>query len=631
MDLPHAVPTVRPKWLALGAVAVLLGLVLRASWVTEDAYITLRTVDNWVNGFGLTWNVDERVQAYTHPAWMFLISAAYFFTREAFTTTVFVGFLTTAAAALLLVHFARTAGHAVAAVVLLILSRGFIEFSTSGLENPLSHLAIIWFIGLYATRITPLWQLALAASVLALTRIDGLIVVLPALIHASYVDLREHGWKDTLRGLVLGFAPLLAWEGFSLFYYGFPFPNTAYAKLNTGLPRLEMIRQGLVYWVTNLQWDAALHIVALFGVATALLQRRRRDLLIALGLLGYELYVINIGGDFMYGRFFTIPFFTGACLIAISELPLEDPSRAAALVLPFAFLFLHPLAKEVFPVADNGVADEREFYRNDTSLVLSTRTRTMPTQLWIGMGRDLRARGEKTFSFDNIGFLGYAAGPGVHIFDQLALAEPLLARLPMRYSPHWRVGHYHRVIPDGYRETVTGKGECLMTDTKLCEYNRHLREVISGPLFSWARFKAIASFNLGLYESLIDREAYRYPGLAHIKLKLLQVPVPEASQWTSMGSKRIEDDGISIELDQPSHAVRMEVMFDGNDGYDLEFFKASESLGRVHSPALPMGFMHTRTLALPERAKAEGFTRILVRPAGGDGMYAIANIRLHDK
>ena len=33
--------------------------------------------------------------------------------------------------------------------------------------------------------------------------------------------------------------PLLAWELFSLLFYGFPFPNTYYAKLNTGIPKAE--------------------------------------------------------------------------------------------------------------------------------------------------------------------------------------------------------------------------------------------------------------------------------------------------------------------------------------------------------------------------------------------------------
>ncbi|MET0284670.1 MAG: hypothetical protein ABW352_09380, partial [Polyangiales bacterium] len=595
---------------------VLLGLVLRSSWVTEDAYITLRTVDNWVNGYGLTWNVDERVQAYTHPAWMFLLSLGYFFTREAFTTTILIGWLTTAAAAFTVVHFARTAGHAVAAVVLLTLSRGFVEFSTSGLENPLSHLLIITFIGLYAMRTKPLWQLALTAAVLAMNRIDAILVVGPALAHASYLDLEERGWKETLRSLLLGFSPFLAWEAFSLFYYGFPFPNTAYAKLNTGLPRLEVIRQGFVYWVNALAWDAPLLIVALFGVATAFIQNRRRDIFIALGLLGYELYVINIGGDFMQGRFFTIPFFTGACLIAISELPLEEPSRAAAVLAPFAFLFLHPLATEVFPIAAlnlSGIADERTFYRDDASLVLFTRNRNMPSHTWIALGKELKSKNEKTFSFDNIGFLGFAAGPGVHIIDQLALSEPLLARLPMRYRHSWRVGHYHRHVPEGFRETAKAGGECKMTDKKLCEYYGHLREVISGPLFSWSRFKTIAAFNLGMYEKLIDRDKYRYPDMQRTSLDSLTPPVPERAGWTAPGTKTIEDDGLMVDLSKPSHAVRMDAMFDGNDNYKLEFFLGDTSQGSIDSAALATGLMRTRHLKVPERASKEGFDHVLVR------------------
>jgi len=39
----------------------------RTAWVCGDAYITFRTIDNLVHGYGLRWNVDERVQAFTHP------------------------------------------------------------------------------------------------------------------------------------------------------------------------------------------------------------------------------------------------------------------------------------------------------------------------------------------------------------------------------------------------------------------------------------------------------------------------------------------------------------------------------------------------------------------------------------
>ena len=45
--------------------AIFLVVLVRSAWVSEDAYITLRTVDNFVNGYGLRWNVSERVQTYT--------------------------------------------------------------------------------------------------------------------------------------------------------------------------------------------------------------------------------------------------------------------------------------------------------------------------------------------------------------------------------------------------------------------------------------------------------------------------------------------------------------------------------------------------------------------------------------
>jgi len=77
-------------------------IILRRAWISDDAYITLRTVDNFVNGYGLTWNVAERVQTYTHPLWMFLLSIFYFITREPFYTTILISLLTTGIAIYLL-------------------------------------------------------------------------------------------------------------------------------------------------------------------------------------------------------------------------------------------------------------------------------------------------------------------------------------------------------------------------------------------------------------------------------------------------------------------------------------------------------------------------------------------------
>jgi hypothetical protein len=44
-------------------------VVVWKAWVCDDAYITFKTVDNFVEGYGLRWNVLERVQVHTHPLW----------------------------------------------------------------------------------------------------------------------------------------------------------------------------------------------------------------------------------------------------------------------------------------------------------------------------------------------------------------------------------------------------------------------------------------------------------------------------------------------------------------------------------------------------------------------------------
>jgi arabinofuranosyltransferase len=65
----------------LRVVALLVcALVLfRHAWVSDDAFITLRTVRNLLQGDGLRWNLNERVQGYTHPLWMFLLALPYAF------------------------------------------------------------------------------------------------------------------------------------------------------------------------------------------------------------------------------------------------------------------------------------------------------------------------------------------------------------------------------------------------------------------------------------------------------------------------------------------------------------------------------------------------------------------------
>src|SRR6185436_15076305 len=101
-------------------------VLIRTTWLSDDAYITLRTVDNLVSGFGPRWNVAERAQAYTHPLWMFLLAVPYWFTREAYFTPLAVSMLLSLAAVWLLFEgISATLATSVVAAVVLTCSKAF--------------------------------------------------------------------------------------------------------------------------------------------------------------------------------------------------------------------------------------------------------------------------------------------------------------------------------------------------------------------------------------------------------------------------------------------------------------------------------------------------------------------------
>ena len=98
----------------------------------------------------------------------------------------------------------------------------------------------------------------------------------------------------------------MGWTAFALIYYGFPFPNTAYAKLAMGIARGDVWTQGVLYLVDSLDRDPITLTAIAFAVLLGMSQRSAAGRASASGLLLYLLYVVSIGGDFMTGRFLAV-------------------------------------------------------------------------------------------------------------------------------------------------------------------------------------------------------------------------------------------------------------------------------------------------------------------------------------
>lgn len=158
---------------ALAGAVYFLFLAGGHAWLCDDAYITFRTIENFVAGRGLTWNPGERVQVFTHPAWMFLLSGLRYVTGEIYWTSLGAGLgLSLAAFVLLIARFARTWPAALLATGVLTASKAFVDYSTSGLENPLTHLLLVLHAANAFSTATPDTRLlrgALLTSLLTLT------------------------------------------------------------------------------------------------------------------------------------------------------------------------------------------------------------------------------------------------------------------------------------------------------------------------------------------------------------------------------------------------------------------------------------------------------------------------------
>lgn len=504
---------------------IFIGLI-RTAWLSDDVYIAFRAVLNFNAGQGPVFNLGERVQVYTNVLWFWVLVVSHKVTGEIFFTTLFLSIALTLAS--LFAHFKiyQSKYALLVSLMLLALSKAFIEFGTSGLENPLSYflIAIYCVLALQIDRFRTNHWLAIAFyttfSLIILNRYDLLLLSLPLM---AYVLFRTR----TYIASITGFIPLAIWFLFSFFYYGSILPNTYYAKLNTGISKLDYLRQGLVYYLDIIHSDPIAVLLFASGLLLAFVNKDFLSRSLTVGLLLYLSYILYIGGDFMSGRFFSVPAFTASLIIARSPVPIVNKkvSWSALFVVGLAVLTMFPraplfartdyrglsteqlleLAAENTPEG-SGIVDERAFYYGGRGLL--SPERGFPN---VSRWNEVAQTGKNRYVGVICGQLGRVSlisGPSTHWIDSCGLADPFLARLPF---PHtfgtWRIGHFFRALPVGYLESVSSDKN-LIEDPDLGRFYSTIHFVTTGELFNWERLSESLALSLGKYDHLIDKEFY---------------------------------------------------------------------------------------------------------------------------
>jgi arabinofuranosyltransferase len=470
---------------------------ISTAWVADDAYITFRSIDHFWHGYGLRWNIQERVQTYTHPLWMLFLLVVGYPIQNLYATAISLSLICFLIILTILYKNLNTYNF-IYCTLTIIASISFIDFSSSGLENPLLHLiSCISIIHMSTKKDITVRYISTSTSLLFITRIDAIIIFIPLLINTIINSTKKHGILKTIKPLLLGFLPAMIWTIFSIYYYGSILPNTAWAKLNHGISHTILISQAIDYFKANIIHDPTTTFVILYFIATSISSKQPIRKMIAFGVLANIAYLFWIGADYMYGRFLSNIFLCSTILIFVnntSRLQIKYTISIAMLIFfnsqnwskNFSFKYISP----------EGMADERGFYYSTNGLLpktLHSDVNIVNDYSWMG---DLgEKKPDNIIIKPNIGMYGYYTKPYVYIIDPLALSDLFLSQHPMR-SGHWRIGHHERYIPYLYISSIRS-GKNMLVEKNDRDVLQDTWLITRAPLNSSGRFAAIMRLNTG--------------------------------------------------------------------------------------------------------------------------------------
>jgi hypothetical protein len=465
----------RRSWMfELGAsLAVILGIAgaARMAWVCDDAFISFRYAENLVRGLGLVYNAGERVEGYSNFLWTLGTALGMRLGVDPEQWTVVWGVIFYAATIAVLCELRRrnAVGQGLAAVglplagLLAAVHGDWNVYATSGLETSCFTFLVTLAYALAVTTTAPAWMAGLALALAALTRPDGIVF---APFFAVYMALARPRRVRSALELVAAFLalwlPYVAWK---LRYYGDFLPNTYYAK-SAGLAWWS---QGWVYVRLYFEKYWVLALAIPLAVAAWIIPPRRTkappagpparrpgttpapaaaarsiawpEVFAAALAIGFTLYVMRVGGDFMYGRMLipATPFYIlvleSACSRALAGRPRIELAVAAGLVAAVAFM-PYPFTGSGWQA---GIVNEREFYEPEDVEIRRTEGETLQ-RFFAGLPVSIAIVGSQAKT-------AYYARPAVAIEAQTGLTDRWIAHQPL--AKRGRVGH-EKLAPVSY-------------------------------------------------------------------------------------------------------------------------------------------------------------------------------------
>lgn len=264
------------------------------------------------------------------------------------------------------------------------------------------------------------------------------------------------------------------------------------------------------------------------------------------------------------------------------------------------------------------ISNERRYYNWSNGIWRIDPNVDIPDHPYALDGLQARENGAGVVRRITVGMFAYYAGPKVFVLDELALGDPLLARLPAKRVTRWRIGHFQRTIPDGYLETLQS-GENRLADANLAKFYDQLNLITRGDLFLPERLTAILKMNTRQYNSLIDFDTYRYPKQVRATLDQVNIPKAEGTAWDAPGNIIFQDSGIEVEMIGAPKTSQLELSLAGANNYQIQFMKSDQVISQVNLSLTGKGKgLRIACIQIPDKANQEGYDFLRIFPTQGD-------------
>ncbi len=287
--------------------------------IQDDSYITFRYVKNFINGDGLTFNPGEHVEGFSSLLWVLILSLTTLLGSEIVSTAQLLGVLFGAAVIILLLPLSKlifkklnnndegvNPAFLVGSSFMIAFNGAFQYWAISGMETTLFVLLITAALYFYLSQKNSK-QFFLSSFLFmmsSLARPETNLIFAIILFHLLIISTKVETGKSVVKKIfskknIVFFAiyliPNLLYLIFRLFYYGYPLPNTFYAKTGSSI---EYFTTGIDYTIDFMKTYMLWGLIYL-APAYLMFKKKLKDkmLLLFIITLCYTVYVILVGGD----------------------------------------------------------------------------------------------------------------------------------------------------------------------------------------------------------------------------------------------------------------------------------------------------------------------------------------------